>query len=65
METNEIRNINDLAHAEGYDTIEEFEKSISMYPVYPVTIEYNEKTVTLRTDADRVPFTKILHFPFT
>ena len=65
METNEIRNINDLARALDCGTIEELEKSLSIYHDYPVTIEYNEKTVTLRTDADRVPFTKTLRFPFT
>lgn len=59
-----IRNINDLVKTLQFDTIEELEEHLRQ-EIYPVTIEYDEQKVTLRTDADRVPFDKVLRFPFS
>lgn len=64
METITIRDINDLAKALLCDTEEEladyFRRSI-----YPVTFTNSAESITLATDADRVPFTKVLRYPFT
>ena len=64
METIIIRDINDLAKALLCDTEEEladyFRRSI-----YPVTFTNSAESITLATDADRVPFTKVLRYPFT
>ena len=65
METTTINNINDFAKVMLCDSVEDLVKYFSEYTVYPVEIEYTDKSVTLRTDADRVPFTKVLWFPFT
>ena len=32
---------------------------------YPITLENTAESLTLKTDADRVPFSKVLRYPFT
>lgn len=57
-----IQTINEFAEALG-TTVAQLPEHFS-HEIYPVTIEYGEKALKLKTDADRVPFTKILRFPF-
>ena len=59
-----IRNIDDLIKAKGYKDVDELKKNLGELD-YPVTMAYTEKSLRLQTDADRVPFTKHLPFPFT
>lgn len=59
-----IQTITDLVKALQFDSVEVLAENLRS-EVYPVTIEHDDKAVTLRTDADRVPFTKTLRFPFT
>lgn len=59
-----IKNINDLVKALQFDTLEELENYLGD-EVYPVTLTHNEEGIKLVTDADRVPFDKILRFPFS
>ena len=63
MKPTTIKNIHDLAKLLTCDNVEELEKYFSE-EIYPVTLTYSEEAVTLTTDADRVPFTKTLRFPF-
>ena len=59
-----IKNITELVSALEFNNLDEFTKYLSE-EVYPVSIEYDVKRIILKTDADRVPFDKILCFPFT
>lgn len=59
-----IRNINDLVKALQFDTLAGLAEHLRN-EIYPVTIEHEWGHITLRTDADRVPFTKVLCFPFS
>ena len=59
-----IQNITDLVKAMQFDRLEELAEFLS-HEVYPVTIESSEEALTISTDADRVPFKKVLRFPFT
>lgn len=59
-----IKNITDLVKALDFDTLEELENYLGD-EVYPVTLTHNENGIKLVTDADRVPFDKILRFPFS
>ena len=59
-----INNIRDLERVLLCDSAEELTEFFGSL-IYPVTLTYDEKSVTLATDADRVPFTKVLSFPFT
>ena len=61
MET--INSISDLAAV--LDTTEEGLRDYFASEIYPVTVTHDEEKVTFTTDADRVPFTKSLRFPFT
>ena len=61
---NTIKNITDLVKELDFDTLEELENYLGD-EVYPVTLTHNEKGIKLVTDADRVPFDKILRFPFS
>ena len=60
----DIRNINDLVKSLDFDTLEELKEYLSN-DFYPVSLEHEWGKITLRTYADRVPFTKVLTFPFT
>lgn len=64
MNTATIKNIADFIKAMDCDSIESLRKYFSS-EVYPVTVSYDSSSVTLTTDADRVPFTKVLRFPFS
>ena len=64
METATIRNMNDLGRVLLCDTHEELEKYFRS-EIYPVTFTCDDEKVIFYTDADRVPFSKILRFPFT
>ena len=59
-----IRNITDLVRALDFDALEELEKFMSSN-TYPVALTHDDEKVILTTDADRVPFTKVLRYPFT
>lgn len=59
-----IKNINDLVKALQFDTLAGLAEHLRN-EIYPVTIEHEWGHITLRTDADRVPFTKVLYFPFS
>lgn len=59
-----IHTMTDLAKALQFDSVEELTESLRT-EVYPVTIEHTKESITIRTDADRVPFEKVLRFPFT
>lgn len=59
-----IQTITDLAKALQFDSVEGLTESLRT-EVYPVTIEHTKEAITIRTDADRVPFEKVLRFPFT
>lgn len=59
-----IQNITELVKAMQFDRLEELGEFLG-HEVYPVTIESNEEALTIRTDADRVPFEKVLRYPFT
>ena len=63
MKPTTIKNITDLAKLLTCDTIEELETYFAE-EIYPVTLTYSDEAITLTTDADRVPFTKTLRFPF-
>ena len=58
-----IRNIEEFAEALG-TTAPDLDKYFH-FEVYPVTITYDSEKIIFTTDADRVPFSKILRFPFT
>ena len=58
-----IQTINDLVKSQQFDRVEELAEFLRT-EVYPVTLTYDDEKVTLTTDADRVPFDKILRFPF-
>lgn len=62
MET--IKNITDFIRSLGCNTEEEMRKYLREYD-YPVEITYDEKKITLKTDADRVPLDQNIWFPFT
>lgn len=62
MET--IKNIVDLMQSLDCSTEEEMRKYFRQLD-YPVEITYSDEKVTLKTDADRVPFDKNILFPFT
>lgn len=64
MSATKIQTINDLAKAKQFDSVEELARFL-LTEVYPVTIESSGEALTIRTDADRVPFTKALRYPFT
>lgn len=64
MKSLEIRNHGDLLKALQFDTLAELAEHLRN-DIYPVTIECEWGHITLRTDADRVPFTKVLYFPFS
>ena len=59
-----IQTITDLVKSQQFDRVEELTEFLRT-EVYPVTLTYDDEKVTLTTDADRVPFDKILRFPFT
>ena len=56
--------INDLVKSQQFDRVEELAEFL-LTEVYPVTIEYDDEKIVLRTDADRFPLDKVLRFPFT
>lgn len=64
MKTTTIKNISDLIGVLQFDNLEELREFLS-HDVYPVTLDHDREKITLSTDADRVPFTKVLRFPFT
>lgn len=64
MEPTTIRSANDLAKALEFDTVEDLQNYLKE-EIYPVTLTHTDEGVTLATEADRVPFTKVLRFPFT
>lgn len=64
MKTTKIRNIADFLKMLNCDRIEELEAYLAE-EIYPVTLTYDDDKIKLTTDADRVPFVKILCFPFT
>lgn len=64
MKSLEIRNHGDLLKALHFDTLDGLAEHLRN-EIYPVTIEHEWGHITLRTDADRVPFTKVLYFPFS
>ena len=64
MEAIKIKTINDLVKSHQFDQVEELTKYLHN-EIYPVTLKYDDKKITLTTDADRVPFSKVLWFPFT
>lgn len=64
MKPTTIRTIDDLAKALEFETVDELATYLRQ-EVYPVTMTYNSERIVLATDADRVPFTKVLSFPFT
>lgn len=59
-----IKNINDLVKALQFDTLAELAEHLRN-EIYHVTIEHEWGHITLRTDADRVPFEAVLYFPFS
>ena len=61
-----INNLGDLIKAKApmFESLEELIKYLAD-ETYPVTIRHDWEKITLSTDADRVPFTKELRFPFT
>lgn len=59
-----IKNIGDLEKALLCSSIDELNGYLRTM-TYPVTITHDFGKITLATDADRVPFTKVLRFPFT
>lgn len=59
-----IQTITDLVKSQQFDRVEELAEFLRSN-VYPVTLVYNNEKIKLITDADRVPFDKILRFPFT
>lgn len=63
MET--IKNINDFIKFMGRDNIDSLRNYFDEYTTYPVTFTYDDEKIVLATDADRVPFTNSLRFPFT
>ena len=62
MET--INSISDLKKVLSCDTDDDL-REYFFNETYPVTVTHDDKKVTFTTDADRVPFTKVLQFPFT
>lgn len=64
MKSLEIRNHGDLLKALQFDTLAELSEHLRN-EIYPVTIEFEWGHITLRTDADRVPFTKVLYYPYS
>lgn len=59
-----IKNIGDLEKVLLCSSIDELNDYLHTM-TYPVTITHDFGKITLATDADRVPFTKVLRFPFT
>ena len=64
MNTTTIKNIIDFAKSLNCDSIEELEAYLAE-EIYPVKISYDDQKIKLITDADRVPFDKVLWFPFS
>lgn len=64
METT-VRNIQDFIRLMACDSLEALRKDFRESPIYPVTVDHDDEKIVLSTDADRVPFTKTLRFPFT
>lgn len=64
MNTTTIKNIIDFAKSLSCDSIEELEAYLAE-EIYPVKIAYDDQKIKLITDADRVPFDKVLWFPFS
>jgi hypothetical protein len=59
-----IKNINDLKKMLQCDTDKELTEFFHN-EIYPVTFTNDDKALILSTDADRVPFTKVLRYPFS
>lgn len=61
-----INNLSDLikAKAPTFESLEELTEYLGN-EIYPITFKHEWGKIILTTDADRVPFTKILYFPFT
>lgn len=64
MNATTIKNIIDFAKSLNCDSIEELQAYLAE-EIYPVKIEYDDQKIKLITDADRVPFDKVLWFPFS
>ena len=64
MNTTTIKNIIDFAKSLNCDSIEELHAYLAE-EIYPVKIAYDDQKIKLITDADRVPFDKVLWFPFS
>ena len=58
-----IRNLEDLVETLEFETVEDLTNHLNE-EIYPVALDSEEGKITLMTDADRVPFTKELRFPF-